>query len=273
VESDSVLRPVDRRLGLRQHEHQAVVNQPGRSQEAPVALQRLRVVRPPNTYLIQIGYRSEDAQLAADAANAIAESYLEHTYNIRIRSSASLSTFMERQLEELKAKMERSSRALAGFERDLSVVNPEEKTNIMASRLLQLNADYTSAQSERLKQQAAYDSVRGGSLDAALATPQGESLRKLADHLNDAEEHFAEVKSYYGANHPEYRKAQAKLVEVQVSFKATQLGIARRVEATFQEAEQRENMAKQAVADAKAEFDHINVRSFEYQAVKREDPV
>jgi succinoglycan biosynthesis transport protein ExoP len=270
VESDSVLRPVDRRFELRQHERQVVAYQSGRGQEAPVTLKRLKVVRPPNTYLIQIGYRSEDPQLAADAANAIAESYLEHTYNIRIRSSASLSTFMERQLEELKAKMEQSGHALAAVERDLSVINPEEKTNIMASRLLQLNTDYTNAQGERLKQQAAYDSVRGGSLDAALATPQGDSLRKLADHLNEAEEHFAEVKSYYGANHPEYRKAQAKLIEVQVSFEATRLGIARRVDATFQEAQQRENMAKQAVAEAKSEFDHINARSFEFQGLKQQ---
>jgi succinoglycan biosynthesis transport protein ExoP len=270
VESDSVLRPVDRRYDLRLHEHQGATYQSGRGQEAPVALKRLKVVRPPNTYLIQIAYRSEDPQLAADAANAIAESYLEHTYNIRIRSSASLSAFMERQLEELKAKMERSGRALAGFERDLSVINPEEKTNIMASRLLQLNTDYTNAQGERLKQQAAYDSVRGGSLDAALATPQGESLRQLAEHLNEAQEHFAEVKSYYGANHPEYRKAQAKLAEVQASFDATRLGIARRVGASFQEAEQRESMAKEAVAEAKAEFDQVNARSFEYLALKRE---
>ena len=63
VESDSVLRPVDRRFDLRQHEHQAVPYQSGRGQEAPVALRRLKVVRPPNTYLIQIGYRSEDPQL------------------------------------------------------------------------------------------------------------------------------------------------------------------------------------------------------------------
>ncbi len=195
VESDSVLRPVDARFDLRLHEHQAATYQSGRGQEAPVTLKRLKVIRPPNTYLIQIGYRSEDPQLAADAANAIAQSYLEHTYNIRIRSSASLSTFMERQLEELKAKMERSGQALAEFERDLNlinpdVINPEEKTNILASRLLQLNTDYTNAQGERLKKEAAYDSVRGGSLDAALAAPQGEPLRKLAEHVERSSRTF-----------------------------------------------------------------------------------
>jgi len=149
VESDSVLRPVDQRFHLRQEERQAAALSP-RGEEAPVTLQRLSVTRPPNTYLMLIGYRSADPQLAADAANAIAQSYVEHIFEIRIRSSASLARFMEKELEELKVKMEQSGRALAGFERDLSVVSPEEKTNILAARLLQLNTEYTASAANKL---------------------------------------------------------------------------------------------------------------------------
>ena len=265
-----MLRPVEARFDLRKAEHQSPAYASGRGEEAPVALKRLTVMRPPNTYLLQISYRSEDPQLAADAANAIAQSYLEHTYNIRIRSSASVSEFMERQLEELKAKMERSGQALAKFERDLSVVNPEEKTNILASRLLQLNSDYTAAQGDRLKKEAAYDSVKGGSLDAALATPQGEPLRKLAEHVNEARENLAGVESFYGSKHPEYRRAEAKLADAQAAFDSTRESIRRRVEADFAEAREREQMAQQAVNEAKTEFDQVNARSFEYLAAKRE---
>ena len=270
VQSDSVLRPVDQRFDLRRKEGQSEVTVSARAEAAPVTLKNLKVTRPPNTYLLQVSYRSADPQLAADAANAIAQSFLEHSYNIRLRSSASLSTFMERQLEELKAKMERSSLALEGFERELNMINPEERTNILGSRLLQLNTDYTNAQGERLKRQAAFESVEGGSLQAALTAPQGESLRKLADHLNETREHFAEVKSYYGANHPEYRRAQASLNEAQGAFETLQKDIGRRVEIEFREGQRREEMSKQAVGEAKAEFDRVNSKSFEYQGVKRE---
>ena len=269
VQSDSVLRPVDARFHLRRIEGQSAASSP-RGDAAPVTLKRLKVTRPPNTYLLLIGYRSEDPQLAADAANAIAQSYLEHTYNIRIRSSASLSEFMERQLEELKAKMERSSLALAAFERELNVINPEENTNILGTRLLQLNTDYASAQGDRLKKQAANESVEGGSLEAALAAPQGEALRKLAEHLNGTREAFAGVSSFYGENHPEYRRAEAALGQAEADFEATRQGIRQRVEIEFRESQRRENMAKQAVAEAKADFDKVNARSFEYQALKRE---
>src|SRR5262249_8934963 len=120
IQSDSVLRPIVRQYKLLNTEEQTSGVPPQSFEDAPVLLKNLKVTRPPNTYLLLISYRSTDRRLAADVANGIARSYLEHTYNIRFRSSASLSAFMERQLEELKAKMERSSAALVQFERELN---------------------------------------------------------------------------------------------------------------------------------------------------------
>ncbi|MEI9811426.1 MAG: polysaccharide biosynthesis tyrosine autokinase [Acidobacteriota bacterium] len=270
VESDSVLRPVDQRFELRKLEKQSSADGSARGEAAPVKLKQLKVTRPPSTYLMLVSYRSEDPQLAADAANAIAQSYLEHTYNIRVRSSANLATFMERQLQELRDKMELSGKRLVGFERDLNVVNPEEKTNILAARLLQLNAEYTTSQTERLRKQAAYESVREGKVDAVLAAGSGDALRKIAEHVNDAKEQVAQAKSFYGANHPEFKRAQATLDQAQSSFVATQAGIVNRVEIEFQEARRREQMGQEAVGAAKTEFDAMNARSFEYQSLKRE---
>src|SRR5262249_5380872 len=140
---------------------------PSAAEEAPILLRDLRVSRPANTYLLLISYRSVDPKLAADVANAIARSYLEHIYEIRFKSSASLSAFMEGQLEELKRKMERSTAALVQFERELNVISPEQKTSILSARLLQLNTEYTNAQADRLRKETTYRSVSSGSLAAA----------------------------------------------------------------------------------------------------------
>ncbi len=114
---------------------------------------------------------------------------------------------MEKQIEELKAKMERSSQALVGFERELNVINPEEKTNILVgSPAATEYGVHQCAGAIGCKKEAAYESVKGGSMEAALAAAQGEGLRRLVEHLNDAREHFAEVKTHYGANHPEYQE-------------------------------------------------------------------
>ncbi len=177
---------------------------------------------------------------------------------------------MEKQLEELKAKMETSGEALGKFERELNVINPEEKTNILSSRLLQLNTDYTTAQTDRVRKQAAFTSVRNGEMEAAQVSTQGESLKRLTEKLEDADQKFTEVKAHYGANHPEYRKAAAQVDQVQQQLSAIRASIVRRVEIEFREAQNREGMLQKAVAQTKAEWDAINVRSFEYQSLKRE---
>jgi capsular exopolysaccharide synthesis family protein len=273
IQSDSVLRPVVDRYHLREVEKDAF-EKPGDdspiSLEAPIILKPLRVTRPPNTYILQISYRSANRQLAADVANAIAQSYLLHSYTIRYKATAGLSEFMERQLEELKAKMETSSQALLKFERDLGVVNPDEKTNIISTRLLQLNTEYTTAQGDRVRKQAAYEAVNDDSLAAAQVSLQGDALKKLGESLNEANEKFAEVKTHYGANHPEYRKAQVRVTEIEAQIEQARLNVVNRAREEFDESRNREGMLETAVKETKADFDGLNSRSFEYQTLKHE---
>ncbi len=273
IQSDSVMRPVVDKFHLREVEKDALeeaVDNSAVSLEAPVILKHLQVTRPPNTYILQISYRSPNRQLAADVANEIAVSYLAHTYRIRYKATASLSDFMERQLEELKAQMEKSSEALAKYERDLSVINPEEKTNILSARLLELNTEYTKAQANRVSKEAALNSVKTGTLESAEASSQGEALKKLTESQNEAEQRFAEVKKTYGINHPEYKKVETRVEEILTQIAATRASIAQRVESEYREAADREAMLQKAVTETKADWDDLNARSFNYQSLKRE---
>lgn len=273
IQSDSVLRPIAKKYNLRELEDETWREDGLKDTEAedtPVLLKKLKVTRPPNTSLLLVSYRSKDKKLAADVANGVAESYLEHTYKVRYKTAAGLSQFMEKQQEELRAKMERSSEALARFERELNVINPEEKTSILSARLLQLNTEYTNAQGERVKKQAAYDSIKTGSMDAAQVSSQSDALKKLTEAYNEAEQRFDDIRTRFGPNYPDYKRAAAQLEAVKRQLNTTKDSILHRVEIEFLEAQGRERMLQKAVSETKAEFDRLNARSFEYQTVKRE---
>ena len=273
IQSDAVLRPVAKRFSLLQREAQLERLRPEqarRKEDAPMYLKQLKVSRPVNTYIIRISYRSPDPKLASDVANAIANSYLEHTFDIRVRSSGALSQFMERQLDELKAKMERSNLALAKFEQELNVINPEEKTSILSARLLQLNTEYTNAQADRVRREATFSEMQSGSIAAAQVSNQGEDLSKLYQSLNQAKQHFADISTTYGANNAEYRKAANNLAEVQRQFEEMRHNVSQRIETDYREAVNREQMLQKAVRQTKADYDQLNSRSFEYQQLKRD---
>lgn len=274
VQSDSVLRPVAKRYQLPIEGVGSFAANPQlpttRAQDAPVRLKHLKVSRPTNTYLLLVSYRSHDPALAAAVANEVAHSYILHTYNIRFEATAGLSTFMEKQMEELQMKMEKSSAALAEFEKDLSVVNPDEKTSILSARLLQFNTEYTNAQSDRMLKEAAYKSVKNGSFEAAEASSQGEQLRRLADRYDEAREKFVTVQSQFGPSHPEFKKAGSALAELQRQIDSLKLNIAQRVNLEYQQAITRETLLRDQVSETKAEFDALNARSFQYKSLKQE---
>jgi succinoglycan biosynthesis transport protein ExoP len=274
LQSDSVLRPVVEQfhLPLRKPSRFRMV-QPYTDQqrnEAPMALDGLKVSRPPNTYLMLVSYRSTDPKLASDAVNAIAHSYLDHTYNIRHQSAVGLSRFMEKQLEELRAKMESSSSALARFERDLNVINPEDKTNIISARLLQINQEYTSAQANRVSKEAAWRSVEGGSIAAAQVSSQGETMRKLEERWSEARQKLSEIQSHYGENHPEHRRSFAQVTELERQLSLLKSSIQQGVNVEYTQALNREMMLERQVRDAKTELDQLNSRSFDYLNLRRE---
>ncbi len=273
VQTDAVLRPVAEEFKLATYTEASPTTNSSVKRaltSAPVSIGGLKVTRPTNTYLLFITYRSPNPQFSADVANAIAKSYVAHTYDIRIRSSASLSSFMEKRLDELKAKMERSNLALAQFEKDLAVINPGEKTNILSARLLQLNTEYTAAQVERIRNEAAWKGIQSGSVEAAEVSSQGQSLTKLADTLNMVRQRFASIKSTYGETHPEHRKAASELAEVQKQFDDTRKDISNRIEVAYRESLSREQMLLTEVQQTKADWDNINLRSFQYNQLKQE---
>ncbi len=281
IQSDAVLRPVVDRYHLLEYERPAGLMDALESvfsktateiniARSPTVLKKLKVTRAPNTFLLMIKYRSTNPDLAANVANSIANSYLDHTFNLQIRSARRLTSFMEQQLDELRAKMGRSSQALAKFERELNVVNPEEKTNILSARLLQLNSEYTTAQTDRVRKEAAYRSVKKEPLAAAQVSGQGDALIKLSEHVNEIREHLAEIGTTFGKNHPEYIRTASQLKELTKQFQETKANVARRIEIDYRQALNREEMLKKAVAASKNEWDGLNGRSFAYKRLREE---
>ena len=272
IKSDSVLRPVVQKFRLREVEKEQFEPGPHTAdrEDAPITLKHLEVTRPPNTYLLRVAYRSTNSRLAADVANGIANSYLEHSYNIKFQSTSGVSRFMEKQMEDLKAKMERSSTALAQFEKELNVIDPEQKTSILSGRLIQLNTEYTNAQAERVRKEAAYNSMKSGSMDAAIISTQGDALKRLQDQSNEARQRFNEAQGHYGAGHPEYKKSAAQVEELTRQIEETRRSIQQRIQIEYKQAVERESMIKDALGLTKSEFDRLNARSFDYQALKQE---
>ena len=279
LQADTILRPVAERYNLLEREHQLrryrfwrySPEKERAIRNAPIVLKHLKVERNPNTYLLTITYRDRDPQVAADVANAIADSYLRNIFETRIKEAGRLTSSMERQLVDLKEKMESTHCALMTYQRDLGTADPEQKTNVLVARLQALNTENSAAEADRIAKEAVYREAKDGSLPEVEVSGQSTDLAKDVEKLQVAKANLALVGATYGDQHPEYRKAAAQVERSPCST--------RREPPECRHPHQAWTTARRwfasacyraAVAETKQQVDDLTSQSFDYLQLKHE---
>jgi polysaccharide biosynthesis transport protein len=269
IQSDPVLRPVADQYHLLPPKKGHAAGH-ARELDGPVELPELSVARIPNSLIINIGYRASDPNKAAEVANAIANSYITRGMEMRARASMGSTAFMEKQIDELKKNMDDSAKALAGYERDLGLINPDEQISILTARLLQLNAQYTDAQNDRVRKETDYRALSSGDSAALEVSPEAGPLAKLDEQLQAAQEKMVLVKTIYGPNYAEYKRAANDLAEVGRQYQQMRAEVAKRSKVSYEEAKRREELLQQSLAEAKGESDELNASQLKNQQLKQE---
>jgi polysaccharide biosynthesis transport protein len=272
--SDPVLRPVVERyklLPLKSNNYSSASQQNG---PAPIVLHSLKVTRAPSSYLIRISYRADDPKLAADVANAVAQSLSEHANDTGKSSYGKLSELVAQDMDQLRSKMQASAQQLAEYEKELNIVDPDQRVTILGARLAQLNTELTAAQDERIRREAILAQVNNSntlaSAQAAQAAAQDPLLSEALERLNVARQQFTSVRSYYAEGHPEYLKAQKQVQEVEAQVNELKARAKERAEADYQQALGREKRLSSVLLQTKAEADSLKPRAYQYEQLRDE---
>lgn len=283
--SDPVLRPVAQRFNLWQVEKQTKGMLPDEAAalvQAPVELRKLKIKRPPNSYLLQVIYRATNRQLAADVANAVAESLAAHSNDSARKSLVETSSVVSANLTKMRAKMDEADNELASYERELGVVDPEQRATVLSSRLKDLTTALTVAQADRASREATLTQVKrmanlapqealaAAQVSDALGMPYASGVADTLNKLNEAKAHFASVKAFYGTEHPEYTRAREQVEELQRQVAAMVAGAGARAEIAYDQAVSREGNLQALVAATKSELDSMDAKAGHYDQLREE---
>src|SRR5437016_8066553 len=91
---------------------------------------RLHVQRVRDSHVVNISFESPDSSLSAKIANSLASNFIEYNFRQKYDATRQASGWMEQQLDELKAKVEKSQQALVDYERQNAIVNISDKEKI-----------------------------------------------------------------------------------------------------------------------------------------------
>jgi capsular exopolysaccharide synthesis family protein len=273
VKSDAVLRPVAEKFGLRaavtdssEQDRRKVA----RLNEAPVHLAGLSVARPLNTYMMQITYRSPDPVLASQVANEVAHSYLKRTFDLKYKSSNDMSTYMIAEQADLKDRTTDSEAKEASLEKELGVINPDQKTSMVSAQLQQLNTEAINVQMARVKAESVYNSLKTGGVDAALAAPMGTGIVEDEARLKEAQAKFAEIKLRYGPGITIYHDAEAAVAHLEAQVQKDLASARSQAESEYGKQKDQEELVQKSLATVRADYDQLNMRMMDWQQAKNE---
>jgi polysaccharide biosynthesis transport protein len=181
-------------------------------------LRNLRLKSNRDSRLIRVGFSAPDPEFAAAAANAFARAYLETVLQLRVKPAKQGSEWLDVRVREFKAGLEQAEARLAKFQQEKGIVATDERLDLESSRLSELSAQLSLAQSQsyeseaRQRQLREFLSRRGEPPAEVLANPVVQQLRH---GVADRQAKLAELSRRIGPNHPQYRAARTELEGLQ----------------------------------------------------------
>lgn len=115
--------------------------------------------------LVDVWFEAADPKFAAQAANTLAEHFVEQNLSVKQLSTAKTLAWLDDEVQKQKQKSERSQQALADYRAQKGALSLSERTNTIGSQLSQLSEAATRAKMARAEKQTQYEMLK--SLDAS----------------------------------------------------------------------------------------------------------
>jgi polysaccharide biosynthesis transport protein len=241
-----------------------------RPPEVAAFLGSLSVKRIPNSRLMEVSYESTDPVLAARILNAHLDNFKALNIQSRYEATLEATRFLTSQLNELKLTVKQSEDARINYERQNQIWSVDDKSNITTQRLADLDKQLTDAQGETLKKQALYEYAKAGDIEAVPEIRADSLLQDLQKKRADLSVQYTEAVNQYGPNFPKVQRLQAQIKEVDDQIARESKGIILQLESDYREAQQREQLIRQALELQKAETNNMAEKMVQYNILKRE---
>ena len=178
------------------------------------------VVRPrENTRIIDIVYRSRDADFAIEMANAFADAYVKTNLELNTATARRNAEWMGEQLSELRAKLDTAQRRLTDYEMKTGILANNGRTGIEITHLSELTEQLAIAEAEaefeenKLQQMINLQNS-GANLNSISQVMTNSYLQSLKNELHSKEGDLAELSTEIGENHPDYRRVDAEVTSL-----------------------------------------------------------
>lgn len=179
---------------------------------------KVTVYAVPESNVIAIKYVAQDGKVAADVANALAETYVTSTRESDAGTNSRARGWLSGQIEELRARVASSDAAVEKFRAEKGLFRSRE-TTIGSQEISELNTQITLADAAHSEAQAKADEIRNllatkGSVDASAEVLNSPTIQRLRELQMTAARKVSELSATYLPSHPKMKAAQKDVGDI-----------------------------------------------------------
>lgn len=227
---------------------------------------QLSVKRDTASRMVTVSFVSHDPVLAADVTNTLVRAFIERTYQTRHEAIMQSTEWLSRQLDDIRAKMDDSNRALAGFQQSSGIADVDENRSTFSEQMSELSRQKTQAQAERIQIESYLRRSRNGN-EASLPQIQNNLVvQALTQKMSEVKAELSQTLAVYGKNHPNTKKLQNQLEELNSQIQLQRNAIVGQMETSYAAALSREHMIDGQIRGTSRELGQVA----RYTALKKE---
>jgi chain length determinant protein EpsF len=201
--------------------------------------------------IVTITYSSSDPRQATAIANGFAKAYLDTALFLRTEPTREAAEWFEGQLKEQRAQVKDAQVKLADFQKAKGIVFTDERSDMEASRLTTLTAQYMAARNATVDAVSRYKQASEAiaNTDAIPEVMTSGSVGAIKSDLSRAEQRLEQLSNDLGPNHPAYQRAAAEVQGLKEKLASEAKKVVAGLGNAAQSAQKREEELKNAVAE------------------------
>jgi polysaccharide biosynthesis transport protein len=223
MKSRDVAQRVVTRLNLLQNEE---LNPPRKSWNGPPSADAARDLLPRmaaavqsgievapvrGTNLVELSYVARSPKLAADIANAVADSYIDWNLESKFQVVGQTSQFLTAQIEQLKGEVDQKEQQLQAYGRQKDIISADPQSNVTTQRLESLNKDYAGAVADRVAKEAKYHEMQTARPETIADTLSNGLVSQLRNEQARMEREYAEKLNLFKPEWPAMQQLKAQI--------------------------------------------------------------
>ena len=226
--------------------------------------------------LLKVTFEAHDPALAAAAANATAEAYIQADLDARYKMSENARQLINQPLADLQATLDASERALQAY-RDREGMLDNKSAVLTGTQLDKLTQELVSARVRRSEAEQAYNQVKAGEATNYESVPavvksssESSSVQRAKEVEAEAEKKVADVSQEYGPDHPTFVAASSDLSAARANTRRQIQNLVASVVKEYEAARATEKTIGEALAQSKAEIQDLNRKEIQLGVLERE---